>query len=310
MQARGTWALEPMNLPSGTRVGGWSTIGRVGVGGYGAVYLVKSVHQPRRQGALKLALRAGPVAHRLEREVKLLSRVKSPHVVRLLDSGEWLLPETRQYLPFLVMEYVPGEQLYTWAAQRNLRVREALEVFRQSAVALRAVHEADAFHRDIKGENFLLHEEDGRLVLVDLGVGDYEGSAPLTRARLPPGTEAYRSPEALRFQEEHRGDFEERYEFRAADDLYALGVTWYRTLTDEFPFEELGPVGSLRARMEGRQPQAASARNPRIPRAVCELLSRLLASSPEERPESARKVEEELEALLRGGGLELDEYLF
>jgi serine/threonine protein kinase len=249
------------------------------------------------------------VAHRLEREVKLLSRVKSPHVVRLLGSGEWQLPETREYLPFLVMEYVPGEQLYTWASQRNLRVRETLEVFRQSAVALRAVHEADAFHRDVKGENFLL-DEGGRLVLVDLGVGDYAGSAPLTQARLPPGTEAYRSPESLRFEEEHRRDFEERYEFRAADDLYALGVTWYRALTDEFPFEELGPVGSMRARMEGQKPQAASARNPRVPKAVCGLLSRLLASNPEERPECARKVEEELEALLRGRSPELDAYLF
>jgi len=310
MEAHAQQRLDPMDLPSGTHVGHWCVIGRLGWGGYGAVYLVRSLRGRRRQAALKLALRPGAVARRLAREAELLERVRHPHVVRLLETGHWEPPGTREPLPFLVMEYVPGSHLYTWASQRNRRVREVLELLEQSALAVHAVHEADAVHRDIKGENLLVREGDGRLVLVDLGVGDYEGASTLTGTQLPPGTAPYRSPEALRFQREHLGDFEERYAFSVADELYALGVTWYRLLTNTFPFESEGEVGSYRAHLEGRRPADPAALNPRVPQAVSDLVLRLLSPRPEERPASAREVAEQVDTLVRSGGSELEAPLF
>ncbi|MFE8595985.1 serine/threonine-protein kinase [Archangium violaceum] len=298
-----------MDLPVGARVGNWRIIGRLGWGGYGAVYLVRGERGLRRQAALKLALRLGTVSLRLEREVELLSRVKHPNVARLIDAGHWLMPGTRDRLPFLVMEYVPGPCLYACLSLRDVQVREALELFRQSALALHAVHAAGALHRDVKGENLLVRE-DGRLVLVDLGVGDYEGAASLTGTQLPPGTALYRSPEALRFQREHRGDFESRYVFRHADDLYALGVTWYRVFTLSFPFGAERPEDSYQALLQGRAPEAPAALNPRVPQAVSELLSRLVSPRPEERLASAREVVEAVDTVLHRGGPELEAHLF
>jgi serine/threonine-protein kinase len=298
-----------MDLPTGTRVGDWCILGRLGWGGYGVVYLVRGVRWPRRQAALKLALGQGAVSRRLEREVELLSRVKHPHVARFIEAGYWLVPGTRERLPFLVMEYVPGPSLYDCLSLGNLRVREALELFRQSALALHAVHSAGAMHRDVKGENLLVRD-DGRLVLVDLGVGDYEGAPTLTGTQLPPGSPPYRSPEALRFQREHLDDFEAHYDFLLADELYALGVTWYRAFTRAFPFEAEGMEDSYRARVEGRSPRAPAALNPHVPQEVSELVLRLLAPRPEERPASAREVAEAVEALLRRKGPELVAPLF
>ncbi|MFY0525131.1 protein kinase domain-containing protein [Archangium gephyra] len=309
MDAQAAWKLDPIDLPAGTRVGNWRIIGRLGWGGYGAVYLVRGEHGLRRQAALKLALRPGTVSLRLEREVELLSRVKHSNVARLIDAGHWLVPGARERLPFLVMEYVPGPCLYALLSLRDVQVREALDLFKQSALALHAVHGAGALHRDVKGENLLVRE-DGRLVLVDLGVGDYEGAASLTGTQLPPGTSLYRSPEALRFQREHLGDFELRYEFRHADDLYALGVTWYRAFTLSFPFGAERPEDSYRALLEGRAPEAPAALNPRVPQEVSELLSRLVSPRPEERPAGAREVTEAVDALLRRGGPGLAEPLF
>jgi serine/threonine-protein kinase len=207
------------------------------------------------------------------------------------------------------MEYVPGPSLYDCLSLRDLRVCEALDLFRQSALALHAVHSAGAKHRDVKGENLLVREE-GRLVLVDLGVGDYEGAPTLTGTQLPPGSPPYRSPEALRFQREHLGDFEAQYVFLLTDELYALGVTWYRAFTRAFPFEAEGLEDSYQARLEGWSPRAPAILNPRVPQEVSELVLRLLASRPEERPASAREVADAVEASLRRKGPELVAPLF
>jgi serine/threonine-protein kinase len=298
-----------VDLTPGTPVGNWCVIGRLGWGGYGAVYLVRHMREPRRLAALKLALQPGVLSRRLEREAELLKLVKHPHVVRFIEAGHWVVPGSGVHLPFIVMQYVPGLHLYAWASLREARVRETLELFEQSALGLHALHEVDARHRDVKGQNLLVREEDGCLVLVDLGVGDYAGAASLTGTQLPPGSKDYRSPEALRFQREHLGDLEAHYEFRPADDLYALGVTWYRTLTGAHPFEAEGE-DSHRARLEGRTPQAPSSLNPRIPPAVGALVLRLLAPRPEERPASAREVAETLATLRRGGGREMEARLF
>jgi serine/threonine-protein kinase len=309
MAAQAMWKWDPTDLPAGTRVGHWVIVGRLGRGGYGVVYLVRGVGVLRRHAALKLALQPGPVSRRLEREVELLSRVKHPNVARLLDAGHWLMPGTGERLPFLVMEHVPGPGVEDWLRLRDGRVHEALTLFKQSALALHAVHEAGAFHRDVKGENLLV-DEDGRLVLVDLGVGDYEGAAPLTGTLLPPGTSTHRSPEALRFQRENLDDFHARYEFRLADELYALGVTWYRALTHAFPFEDQQPVDAHQARLGGQLPTAPATLNPCVPQGVSALVLRLLSPRPEERPASAREVAEVVDALLRQGGPELRAHLF
>lgn len=309
MNSQAALNLDPMDLPPGTCVGDWRIIGRLGWGGYGAVYLVRGVRGLRRQAALKLALRQGTASLRLEREVELMSLVKHPNVARLIGSGRWLMPGAREPLPFLVMEYVPGPPLYAALSLREVRMGEALELFEQSALALHAVHVAGALHRDVKGENLLVRD-DGRLVLVDLGVGDYEGAVTLTGTQLPPGTTLYRSPEALRFQQEHRGDFKARYEFRHADDLYALGVTWYRAFTRSFPFGAEHIEDSHQQLLEGQAPEAPAALNPRVSQEVSDLVSRLLSPRLEERPSSAREVAEAVRALLKRGGTELDIPLF
>ncbi|HSP79502.1 MAG TPA: protein kinase, partial [Myxococcaceae bacterium] len=192
---------------------------------------------------------------------------------------------------------------------RNPLVREALALLRDAAQALQAVHAADAVNRDVKGENLLVDEK-GRLVLLDLGVGDYAGAETLTDSPLPPGTRCYRSPEALRFEKERPLDFDTRYAFHPSDDLYALGVTGYRLLTDELPFESEGEDGARQALLAGRMPEAPRTLNPRVPPAVSDLLLRLLALQPEARPASAQQVADELDALLRQGGSELEAHLF
>jgi serine/threonine-protein kinase len=225
-------------------------------------------------------------------------------VVRCLGQGE------HQGVPYLVLEYVPGRDLYDWSASRNRTAREVVGQVSALALALRAVHESGVLHRDVKGRNVLVREPDEQPVLLDFGAGDYEGAATITGTPLPPGTAHYRSAQAVRFLLEGHEPAEVRYDFTIADELYALGVILYRLLTDEYPFAAWLPVPLLYERIEEGEPTAPVLLNPRVPRSVSALAMRLLSKRPEERGASAREVYEALQAAMADGDARWDDFLF
>jgi len=191
-----TLPLELAGLPTGVRIGAWLTVGKLGMGGYGAVYLVRPAGEPRLDvpplAALKLAQQeAGLGTQRMEREARLLAKVKHPNVVGLIETGYWSRRGAPERLPYLVMQFVPGPHLYVWSEERNPRVREALELFRQSALAIHAAHAAGVVHRDLKGENFIVDVGLGRLVLLDFGAGHHEEETALTSTRYQVTPSAY-----------------------------------------------------------------------------------------------------------------------
>jgi serine/threonine-protein kinase len=213
-------------------------------------------------------------------------------------------------VPYLVLEYIPGPTLYDWSALCNRTVREVVERVGMLALALRAAHAAGVFHRDLKGDNVLVRESDGQPVLLDFGVGEYEGASALTGAGLPPGTAHYRSPEAVRFLLENQERSNALYRFTLADELYALGVFLYRLLTDEYPFSPELPRFVLYERIVQAEPAAPMLLNPRVPRSVSGLVMRLLSKRPEERGGSVGEVYEALQAALVDGDGGWTEFLF
>jgi len=214
---------------TGSQIGPWRILERMGSGTFGIVYRVCLAEEPGAgEYALKLARWAGDF--RFEREAELLSRLRHPHVPGLRDRGIWQVSQ-RGWYPYLVMQWVEGLPLYLWAKQRGLTSRQALRVLGQVARALEATH-LHGVHRDVKGDNVLVTSE-GDAVLLDFGCCWYEGARPLTEGVLPPGTWPYRSPQALRHERE--GNPAERYVGTPADDVYALGVTAYHLVTGTYP---------------------------------------------------------------------------
>jgi serine/threonine-protein kinase len=278
--------LRPEALPAGTRVGAWRVVEKVGVGGYGAVYRVEDEEHPGVEGALKLALH--PDEARAGREVVLLmEKAVHPHVVRVHGCGRW--PHPTEGHPFHVMEWVPGAPLDVWTETHNPSFLCLTEAGAKLAGALGELHGRGVLHRDVKPENILLRETDGEPVLVDFGVGHYAGAAPLTPTPLPPGTLHLRSPEAMRFWLERGRDVGARYEAGPADDLYALGVSLYRAVTGHYPVPpelgELLPEAIVHRRL--RPPRDF---NRRVPRALSDVLLRMLAKAPEERYRTGAEV--------------------
>ncbi|SEM52725.1 Serine/threonine protein kinase [Stigmatella aurantiaca] len=225
--------LSPEALPDGTRLGPWQVEGRAGYGTYGAVYRVRRTRRILPQlVALKLA--RYPNDLRFEREAELLTRIRHPSVPRLLGQGTWKASPHGDMHPYVVMQWVEGLRLYDWAEERPFTSRQALRLLAQVARALEATHARQGLHRDVKGDNILVSPE-GKAFLMDFGCGTWAGAPPLTEGLLAPGTKPYRSPEALRFQWEHRREAHTPYRATPEDDVYALGVTAYRLCTGIYP---------------------------------------------------------------------------
>jgi predicted Ser/Thr protein kinase len=290
--------VDAAALRPGTEVGSFRVVSRRAQGSYGVVYRAEPKAKPgARPVALKVALHAGD--ERFEREVELLSRLRGPHVPRLLEAGTWTAPEGAAF-PYLVMEWVEGVPLYQWATRHKLTERQALKVLAQVARAVAQTHEVEGVHRDVKGDNVLVTER-GQAVLLDFGSGSYRGARVLTRPHAPVGTPRYWSPEAQLFEYRFSRRATARYEAGPADDVYALGVTAYRLVTGEYPPE------ALIWEEEGGQPRLASAAHVRpealvtVSPELAALIRQMLSERPSARGSAAQLVEA-LEEVEKGAG--------
>ncbi|MFY0563889.1 serine/threonine protein kinase [Archangium lansingense] len=289
--------VYPDALAPGTEVGSWRVVERLGVGGYGAAYRVEDMARPGDFCVLKLALRAGD--ERAEREVVLMmTRAVHPNVVRFHGCARW--PHPKDGLLGIVMDWVPGSPLHLWAETVGSTFRELAKVGGKVALAMGALHERGVFHRDLKPEHIIIRESDGEPVLLDFGAAWYEGAIPLTSGTLPPGTMQMRSPEAVLFLWRNHKDRGAHYPFQRTDDLYALGICLYRAVTGHYPFPEAMPDLAQYAIVHHRPP-APRDFNRRVPRALSDLIMRLLAKKPEERYQSGGELNEALVAAVAFG---------
>jgi serine/threonine-protein kinase len=281
----------------GSTVGGFLLEERLGAGGFGTVfrarrgphlYALKFLYLPR-------------IGRWGRRELEVLLRVPlAGGLLSVEGHGYW--PDDVPLFLYLVMPYVHGSRLFVWARRTRPSARQVAHLVLALTRQLRAVHHAGVVHRDVKGDNVLVHARTGQPVLVDFGVGTYPGAPEVTGPR-PPGTARYRSPESLRFR--HQCKPGERYPASPRDDLWALGVLLYVLLTGAYPFDveaedEEAEEAALEALILEARPVAPHERNPRVPRALSELCLRLLEKAPEARYASAGVVGEALEAVLEG----------
>jgi serine/threonine-protein kinase len=167
-------------------------------------------------------------------------------------------------------------------------------------------------HRDVKGGNVLVRLEDGRGFLVDFGSSHYRGAATLTWQAFPPGTPAYRAPEAFGHSLhllKARGPLIP-YAPKPADDLFALGITAWRLVTGDYPPspDPLDPQAHLWA-PDGPGPRPARELNARCCPELSALISRMLSVRPEARG-SARELAEALEQAAQRVGPGADTPLF
>lgn len=300
-------APTPDSLRPGNLVGPWYVEGYGGRGTYGVVYRARRAGHP---GSLPVALKLALFSNdpRFMREVGALSLMNHPAVPRLLDRGWWHV-DSEQVHPYLVMEWIRGLTLYEWARVHQPSTRQVLRVAAQLMWGLEAFHRAGGLHRDVKGDNILV-EPEGRAVLTDFGSSTWVGAPPITDRLMAPGTREYRSPEAVRFQWEHWRDKDARYEAGSADDVYALGVSFYRLVTGRYPPPGTDPAAREAPSLESLPPRMLPREiNPRVMPELEALIERMLVREPDARG-WAGGLAEMADSMAEHAGAEADVPLF
>ena len=208
--------------------GRYRPIRLIGRGGMGSVYLVHHVHTDEAW-ALKVLMTSGPVRDdlvmRFKREARALARIRSDHVVRVIDADT--APELND-APYYVMEFLEGVDLESVTVGAPQPARLVVEWLRQAARGLERAHDAGIVHRDLKPENLFLtrYEDNTPLIKVlDFGIAKVIGEgASKTQTGAVLGTPLYMA------YEQANGD---AASVGPATDIWALGMIAYRLLTGQ-----------------------------------------------------------------------------
>ncbi|WP_394840844.1 protein kinase [Pendulispora brunnea] len=255
-----------------------------GTGGMGVVYRARDQQRDGAMVALKVLAPTAYVRHlheRFTREASVLSQLRHPGIVSYIDHGT-----TPQGEAFLVMEWLEGEDLDQRLARQGLTLPETVTVFRQIAEALSAAHRHGIVHRDLKPENiFLVGRHLDKVSLLDFGVARLV-SSELTAAGLAVGTPLYMAPEQAR-GERNVGP---------AADVFTLGCVMFECLTGRLPFAGDHTSLIMASILLQEAPRLRTLR-PAMPEAVEDLLARMLAKDPAQRPKDASALLRELVAL-------------
>jgi len=215
---------------------------------------------------------------RLRAEAVIARKLRHPNAVHVED-----LDRTEDGRPFIVMEYVEGQNLRTVIRREGpLPTLRALRIAVQVVSALAAAHKLGIIHRDIKPDNIhLIRLPDGSdfVKVLDFGIAKFTqglSSSALTGSGLVVGTPQYVSPEQAMGKQ--AGDLDGR------SDLYTLGIVLYEMVTGRVPFDSDTPVGLLVHHLH-TAPVPPDQLRPDlgIPASVSELLMKALQKNPEHR---------------------------
>jgi len=226
---------------------------------------------------------------RFEREGRLVTSLKSTHVVRVFEIGT--TPEGR---PFLVMELLAGSTIARELKKRErIPVEEAAAYIAETCDALIEAHDAGIVHRDIKPQNlFLTQAGDKRVVKVlDFGISKMMNPGDqITMTDALFGSPLYMAPETFRAAK--LAD--------ARSDVWALGVVLYEMVTGISPFAAESPVAvGLKVTREPFVP--ASWKCPDLPAELDSVIGRALAKAPHERFQTVRAFLRALSPFLPAG---------
>jgi serine/threonine protein kinase len=246
---------------------------KLGVGGMGVVY--KATHQMIGKAVAIKVLRPDFVQDprdmdRLLDEARIISAIKNRGIINIFGAGT--LDDGRNYL---IMELLEGEALESLMQREGkISAGDAVVILEQVLSALSAAHEAGVVHRDLKPANVFLVKEGSLFYakLLDFGLAR-RNQQNVTRIA---GTPDYISPEHARGRPAG-----------PPADLYAFGVLCFHMLTGQLPFIGTTPMEVMEKHVHSPPPIPHEV-NKEIPKALSELILKLLAKEPGERPDAAQ----------------------
>jgi len=256
----------------GQIVGKYKILSTIGSGGFGTVFLADDTWIDKKV-ALKVPHKQGVDFGELLREPRLLATLNHPNIVTILTA------EKQENVFFIVMEYVPGETLETIIMREGaLDMARALDYTCQICNAVDHAHKQGVLHRDLRPSNVLVGDN-GLLKVADFGTSRFLEIAAHGTTVI--GSPPYMAPE----------QFHGKAVF--ASDVYSLGVTMYQMLTGMLPYDTPSPQ-DLERLMRGDMVSPPRTRNPKIPKALNDIIMKAMAPDIHARYQRAGELLEEV----------------
>jgi serine/threonine-protein kinase len=239
----------------GQIIGKYKILQTIGSGGFGTVYLAEDTWIDKKV-ALKVPHKQSTDFGELLREPRLLASLNHPNIVTILTA------EKQENVFFIVMEFVPGETLETIIAREGaIDLARALDYTCQIANAVDHAHRQGVLHRDLRPSNVLVADR-GLVKVADFGTSRFLEIAAHGTTVI--GSPPYMAPE----------QFHGRAVF--SSDIYSLGVTMYQMLTGVLPYDTPSPA-DLDRLMRGELHVGPRERNPKIPKAINDIVMKAMA---------------------------------
>ena len=262
----------------------------IGEGGMAMVYRARHKVNADQPFAVKLMnplLARDPIVReRFRREAKSAKKIAHPNIIEIFEEGD-----TNDGTAYMVMEYLDGQSLADIISKGPIPVKRAVALMIQMARGIARAHDLGVIHRDLKPENIFVVKrpnteqgaEDGDLVkLLDFGIALSKQDSRLTGTGELFGTPQYMAPERITSTDAG-----------APSDLYALGVIFFEMLTARLPFDA-PDVATFFVRHLKDAPLPIRTIHPSTPESLADLIERLLAKDPKNRPVDAHKVAADL----------------
>ena len=259
----------------GQVIGKYRILSSLGSGGFGTVFLAEDTWIDKKV-ALKVPHKQNLDFSEMLKEPRLLASMSHPNIVTVLTA------EKEENVFFIVMEYVPGDTLeHVIMREGALELTRALDFSCQIWNAVDHAHGAGILHRDLRPGNMLVSES-GILKVTDFGTSRFLEIAAHGTTVI--GSPPYMAPE----------QFHGKAVF--ASDVYSVGVTMYQMLTGSLPYDTPAPADLARLQT-GELVTAPRLKNPKIPKAINDIVLRALAPDPTVRYQRAADVLHDILAL-------------
>ena len=183
---------------------------------------------------------------RFEIEAMAMAKLEHPHCAAVLDVG------VHEEKPFVVMDFVSGQNLKELIAAGPVPIPRAVEIVRQTLSGLAHAHELGIIHRDIKPANIVLSQKAGlgdHVKILDFGLARFNQETSNLTTGIVVGTPSYMAPEQIR-----------GIEIDKRADIYAVGILLFELLTGKKPFLSVkdDPVEVCAMHLKHKPPTLAS----------------------------------------------------
>lgn len=222
---------------------------------------------------------------RLRHEYQILHSLNIPGIIKPIELKPY------EHGLALILEDFGGQPLKQYINSQKTNLINFLQIASQLAQSLGELHQNQIIHKDIKPQNILIKPETRQIKLIDFSIATrLEKENPtISNPNYIEGTLAYMSPEQT-------GRMNRSIDYRT--DFYSLGITFYEMLAGQLPFNSNDPMELVHCHI-AKQPKSLNQLNPEIPKAVVDIVMKLLAKTAEDRYQSARGLLADLEECLK-----------